>query len=75
MSKKGPINMLAGQAPCFRSIIILCFIITTAFAPVAGSEPENKVLVLKVSEAVTPASDDILASDDIIANAITKYHS
>jgi membrane-bound serine protease (ClpP class) len=39
---------------------------TAMFAPGADAESPNKVLVLDVSEAITPASDDI------IANAIAK---
>jgi len=66
MSKKGPRNMLVERVPHFLSILFLCFILTAAFAPLAGAEPEDKVLVLEISEAITPASDDI------IANAIAK---
>ena len=66
MSKKGPINMLVERAPRFLSIFFLCFILIAVFVPIAGAGPENKVLVLEISEAITPASDDI------IANAIAK---
>lgn len=66
MSKKGTRNMLVERVPHFLSILFLCFILTAAFAPLAGAEPEDKVLVLEISEAITPASDDI------IANAIAK---
>ena len=59
--------MLVKRAPRFFSIFLLCFILTAAFAPVAGAEPENKVLVLRISEAITPASDNIVA--DAIAKA------
>ena len=61
ISSKGPINMLAERAPHFLSIFFLCIILTAFFAPVAGAEPDNKVLVLEISEAITPASDDIVA--------------
>jgi membrane-bound serine protease (ClpP class) len=62
INEKGPINMLVKRAPRFLSIFLLCFILTAAFAPVAGAGPENKVLVLRISEAITPASDDIITS-------------
>ncbi len=66
MSKKGSINMFVERA--FRPLLIFClfFILTVAFAPMAGAESGDKVLVLEISEAITPASDDI------IANAIDK---
>lgn len=67
INEKGPINMLVKRAPRFLSIFLLCFILTAAFAPAAGAGPENKVLVLKISEAITPASDNIIA--DAIARA------
>ena len=53
--------MLVERAPHFLSIFFLCFILTAVFAPVAGAGPDNKVLVLEISEAITPASDDIIA--------------
>ena len=53
--------MLVERAPHFLSILFLCFILTAVFAPVAGAGPDNKVLVLEISEAITPASDDIVA--------------
>jgi membrane-bound serine protease (ClpP class) len=58
--------MLVEKAFRFLSIIFLCFILTIAFSPAAVAGSENKVLVLKISEAITPASDDI------IANALAK---
>lgn len=67
INEKGPINMLVKRAPRFLSIFLLCFILTAAFTPAAVTGPENKVLVLKISEAITPASDDIIA--DAIAKA------
>jgi len=66
MSKKGSINMLVERAPRFLSIFFLYFTLIVLFVPVAGAGPENKVLVLEISEAITPASDDI------IANSISK---
>jgi membrane-bound serine protease (ClpP class) len=62
INEKGPINMLVKRAPRFFSIFLLCFILTAAFVPVAGAGPENKVLVLRISEAITPASDNIITS-------------
>ena len=53
--------MLLEGARRSLSILFLCFILTAVFAPVAGAEPDNKVLVLEISEAITPASDDIVA--------------
>lgn len=58
--------MLPKRAPRFFSIFLLCLIFTAIFAPATCAEPENKVLVLQISEAITPASDDI------IDNAIVK---
>jgi membrane-bound serine protease (ClpP class) len=66
MNRKGSINMLVERAPRFLSIFVLCFILTAVFASIAGAGPDDKVLVLEISEAITPASDDI------IANAIKK---
>lgn len=53
--------MLLEGARRSLSILFLCFILTAAFAPVAGAGPDNKVLVLEISEPITPASDDIVA--------------
>ncbi|MDR7665359.1 nodulation protein NfeD [Methanosarcina sp. Z-7115] len=53
--------MLLEGAHRSLSILFLCFILTAVFAPVAGAGPDNKVLVLEISEAITPASDDIVA--------------
>jgi membrane-bound serine protease (ClpP class) len=50
----------------FIFIFFLCFILTAAAVPSADAGPQEKVLVLEISEAITPASDDI------IANAIEK---
>lgn len=53
--------MLAERAPHFLSIFFMCFILTAIFAPLAAAGPDDKVLVLEISEAITPASDDIVA--------------
>jgi membrane-bound serine protease (ClpP class) len=66
LSKKGQVNMLMERVPRFLSFFCLCFTLIAVFVPVAGAGPDNKVLVLEISEAITPASDDI------IANAIAK---
>ena len=58
--------MTVERANRFPSILFLCFILIAIFVPVAGAGPDNKVLVLEISEAITPASDDI------IANALAK---
>ena len=44
-------------------------VFTSIFASVTSAGPEDKVLVLEISEAITPASDDL------IANAIQKAES
>ena len=64
--KKGTIDMLVKRASCSLTILFICFICIAIFAPVAGAGADNKVLVLEISGAITPASDDI------IANAIAK---
>ncbi|RXA15662.1 nodulation protein NfeD [Methanosarcina sp. MSH10X1] len=45
----------------FLLIFLLCFVFTTALTPSAEAGPQEKVLMLEISEAVTPASDDIVA--------------
>ncbi|WP_292376032.1 NfeD family protein [Methanosarcina sp. UBA411] len=45
----------------FLLIFFLCFILTAAYIPSVDAEPQQKVLVLEISEAITPASDDIIA--------------
>ena len=47
-------------------VLFLCSFLIAIFANVSGAGSDNKVLVLKISGAITPASDDI------IANAISK---
>lgn len=66
MSKKGPTNMLMKRVTRTLFVLFLCFILIVVFAHVAEAGSDNKVLVLKISGAITPASDDI------IANAIAK---
>jgi membrane-bound serine protease (ClpP class) len=50
----------------FIFILFLCFILTAVAVTSADAGPQEKVLVLEISEAITPASDDI------IENAIEK---
>ncbi|HET8687833.1 MAG TPA: nodulation protein NfeD, partial [Methanosarcina sp.] len=45
----------------FLFIFFLCFIFTAVLVPSADAGPQQKVLVLEISEAITPASDDIIA--------------
>ena len=66
MNKKEPTNMLMGRIIRSLFVLFLCSILIAIFAHVAGAGSDNKVLVLKISGAITPASDDI------IANAISK---
>lgn len=61
MDKQGPINMPVEKAPHFLFIFLLCFIFTAVLIPSASAEPQEKVLVLEIFEAITPASDDIVA--------------
>lgn len=42
-------------------ILFLCLILTAASIPSVDAGPQQKVLVLEISEAITPASDDIIA--------------
>jgi membrane-bound serine protease (ClpP class) len=65
-SEKGSIDMHVERASHFLSIFFLCFIFIAAFTPPAGAGPEEKVLVLEIAEAITPASDNL------IADAISK---
>ncbi|WP_410508928.1 nodulation protein NfeD [Methanosarcina hadiensis] len=43
------------------SILFFCIALTAAFMPSAESAPENKVLVLEINGAITPASDNLIA--------------
>jgi membrane-bound serine protease (ClpP class) len=47
----------------FRSLFIffLCITLTAALAPPAGAAPEDRVLVLEIAGAITPASDNLVA--------------
>jgi membrane-bound serine protease (ClpP class) len=51
---------------CSFFVLFLCSILIVISAHVAGAGSDNKVLVLKISGVITPASDDVLA------NAIAK---
>ncbi|MDQ1275698.1 MAG: hypothetical protein QG610_1273 [Euryarchaeota archaeon] len=42
-------------------ILFLCITLTAVFVPPAGAAPENRVLVLEIDEAITPASDNMVA--------------
>lgn len=45
--------------------LLVFFVLTSIFAPImpiASAGPENKVLVVEVSGAITPASDDLITS-------------
>jgi membrane-bound serine protease (ClpP class) len=54
--------MLMERVTCPLFVLLLCSILIAIFAHVAGAGPDNKVLVLKISGAITPASDDIIAN-------------
>jgi membrane-bound serine protease (ClpP class) len=66
MNKKEPTNMLMGRVISSLFVLFLCSILIAIFAHVSVGGSDNKVLVLKISGAITQASDDI------IANAISK---
>jgi membrane-bound serine protease (ClpP class) len=53
--------MPAEKGSHFVFIFFLCFILTAISVPFADAGPQQKVLVLEISEAITPASDDIIA--------------
>ena len=63
MSRKGPTNMLMGRVISSLFVLFLCSILIAIFAHVAWAGPDNKVLVLKISGAITTASDDIIANE------------
>lgn len=50
-------------------ILFLCITLTTVFVPPAEAAPEDTVLVVEIDEAITPASDNL------IADAIEKAES
>lgn len=50
-------------------ILFLCITLTAVFAPPAGAAAEDRVLVLEITGAITPASDNL------IADAIGKAES
>ncbi len=66
MSRRGPTNSLMERVTSSLFVLFLCSILIAVFAHVAGAGSDNKVIVLKISGAITPASGDI------IANAISK---
>ena len=68
---EGPINMPVEKAFHFLFIFFLCFVLTAAPMPSAEAGPQEKVLVLEISEAITPASDDIIA--DAIESGKRKF--
>jgi len=49
------------KGPHLFFIFFLCLILTAASIPSVDAGPQQKVLVLEISEAITPASDDIIA--------------
>lgn len=49
------------RASHFLSIFVLCFIFTVILVPSVNAGSQQKVLVLEISEAITPASDDVIA--------------
>jgi len=61
MSKKRSITMPVERGPHLFFIFFLCFILIAVSIPSVDAGPEQKVLVLEISEAITPASDDVVA--------------
>jgi len=61
MSKKRPVTMSVERGPHLFFIFFLCFILIAVSIPSVDAGPQQKVLVLEISEAITPASDDIIA--------------
>ena len=53
--------MYLERGPHLFFIFFLCLILTVAFIPSVDAGPQQKVLVLEISEAITPASDDVIA--------------
>lgn len=49
------------KASGLLSIFFLCCFLTAAFAPPVGAGAGEKVLVLEIAEAITPATDNIIA--------------
>ena len=47
--------------PHFLFIFFLCFVFTATLIPSTEAGPQEKVLILEISEAITPASDDTVA--------------
>jgi membrane-bound serine protease (ClpP class) len=61
MSKKRPVTMSVERGQNLFFIFFLCFILIAVSIPSVDAGPQQKVLVLEISEAITPASDDIIA--------------
>ncbi len=61
MSKKRSITMPVERGSHLFFIFFLCFILIAVSIPSVDAGPEQKVLVLEISEAITPASDDVVA--------------
>ncbi|MCC4770270.1 nodulation protein NfeD [Methanosarcina sp. DH2] len=53
--------MQTRRAFCSLFIFFLCITLTAALTPPAGAAPEDRVLVLEIAEAITPASDNLIA--------------
>lgn len=53
--------MYIERGPHLFFIFFLCLILIAASIPSVDAGPQQKVLVLEISEAITPASDDIIA--------------
>jgi membrane-bound serine protease (ClpP class) len=53
--------MYLERGPHIFFIFFLCLILTAASIPSVDAGPQQKVLVLEISEAITPASDDVIA--------------
>ena len=53
--------MSVERGPHLFFIFFLCFILIAVSIPSVDAGPQQKVLVLEISEAITPASDDIIA--------------
>ena len=59
----------AGKEKNLLSFFLLSCILCSGLAAPAGAGPEDRVLVLEISEAITPASDNL------VADAIEKAES
>ncbi len=61
--------MLMERVTRFLFVLFLCSILIANFGSIVATGSNNKMLVLKISGAIIPASDDI------IANAIAKIEN